>query len=137
MPGYDRNNVFARILRGELPCRKVYEDEFALAFHDINPLAPVHVLVIPKGDYISNADFSANAPDAMVAGFWRAVGTVARELGLDDEGYRIVGNHGPNGGQLVFHFHVHIFAGRRMSHRMGNMPRPGDTGGDGDKQGGR
>ena len=124
---YDPSNVFARILRGELPCRKVYEDEHALAFHDINPLAPVHVLVIPKGAYVSNADFSTRAPDALVAGFWRAVGTVARMLGLDDDGYRLVANHGPTGGQLVFHFHVHIFGGRRMSHRMGNMPRPGDS----------
>ena len=124
---YDRNNVFARILRGELPCRKVYEDEFALAFHDINPLAPVHVLVVPKGEYVSNADFSRHAPDSLIAGFWRAVGVVARQLELDDEGYRVVANHGPHGGQLVFHFHVHIFGGRRMSHRMGNMPRSGDT----------
>ena len=87
---YDRNNVFARILRGELPCKKVYEDEFALAFHDINPLAPVHVLVIPKGEYVSNADFSAAAPDALVIGFWRAVGATAKALGLDLQGYRIV-----------------------------------------------
>ena len=123
---YDRNNVFARILRGELPCRKVFEDEHALAFHDINPLAPVHVVVVPKGEYVSNADFSAQAPDALVAGFWRAVGTVARQLGLEAGGYRLVANHGPNGGQLVFHFHVHIFGGRPMSHRMGNMPRPDD-----------
>ncbi|MCW5745109.1 MAG: histidine triad nucleotide-binding protein [Alphaproteobacteria bacterium] len=123
---YDRNNIFARILRGELPCKKVYEDEFALAFHDINPLAPVHVLVVPKGEYISNVDFSADAPDAQVVGFWRAVGKVAKQLGLEAEGYRIVANHGPQGGQLVFHFHVHIFGGRQMSHRMGNMPRPND-----------
>ena len=123
---YDRNNVFARILRGELPCKKVYEDEFALAFHDINPLAPVHVLVIPKGEYVSNADFAASAPDQLVIGFWRAVGATARALGLDPQGYRIVANHGPNGGQIVFHFHVHIFGGRQMSHRMGNMPRPNE-----------
>jgi len=123
---YDRNNVFARILRGELPCRKVYEDEHALAFHDINPLAPVHVLVVPKGDYVSNADFTAHAPDALVVGFWRAVGKTARTLGLEPEGYRLVANHGPKGGQIVFHFHVHIFGGRQMSPRMGNMPRPDD-----------
>ncbi len=107
MADYDRNNIFARILRGELPCKKVHEDAFALAFHDIHPLAPVHVLVIPK-----------------------AVAKVARDLGLEPEGYRIVANHGPNGGQLVFHFHVHVFGGRPMSHRMGNMPRPGDRAGD-------
>jgi len=126
MIDYDRNNIFARILRGEVPCRKVYEDEFTLAFHDINPLAPVHVLVVPKGEYVSNADFSSRAPDSLLVGFWRAVGTVARQLGLEDDGYRIVANHGPNGGQLVFHFHVHIFAGRQLSHRMGNMPRPNE-----------
>jgi len=127
MSAYDRNNVFARILRGELPCKKIYEDEFALAFPDINPLAPVHVLVIPKGEYISNDDFSANAPVELIAGFWRAVGEVARRLGLDAEGYRLVANHGPNGGQLVFHFHVHIFGGKVMSQRMGNMPRAAET----------
>jgi histidine triad (HIT) family protein len=125
MAVYDRNNVFARILRGELPCKKVYEDEFALAFHDINPLAPVHVLVIPKGEYVSNADFAATAPPELVAGFWRAVGAVARELGLDAEGYRLVANHGPRGGQLVFHFHVHVFGGRAMPHDMTRMPRAG------------
>ena len=123
---YDRNNVFARILRGELPCKKAYEDSHVLAFHDIRPQAPVHVLVIPKGDYVSSADFCSLAPAELVTGFWRAVATVARELGLEDQGYRLVANHGPNGGQLVFHFHVHLFSGRPMSPRMGNMPRPGD-----------
>jgi histidine triad (HIT) family protein len=113
MAGYDRNNVFARILRGELPCRKVYEDAFALAFHDISPQAPVHVLVIPKGEYVSNMDFSARAPTETVAGFWRAVGAVARELGLEADGYRLVANNGAGGGQVVFHFHVHIVSGRQ------------------------
>src|SRR4051794_26320650 len=87
---YDPSNIFARILRGEIPCREVYQDEWALAFHDINPLAPVHVLVIPKGSYTSLADFSAQATDAEIAGFVRAVGTVARQLGLDEPGYRIL-----------------------------------------------
>jgi diadenosine tetraphosphate (Ap4A) HIT family hydrolase len=114
LPPYDPANIFARILRGKIPCRKVHEDEHALAFHDINPQAPVHVLVIPKGDYVSNADFSANAPDAAVAGFWRAVGKVARELGLEAGGYRILSNMGEDGGQEVPHFHVHIFGGRRI-----------------------
>ena len=123
---YDRNNIFARILRGELPCKRVYEDEFALAFHDINPLAPVHVLVIPKGEYVSQADFGAGAPAELITGFWRAVAKVARDLGLEPEGYRIVANHGPNGGQLVFHFHVHVFSGKPMGHRMGNMPSAND-----------
>lgn len=127
MTAYDPDNVFARILRGELPCQKIYEDEFALAFPDIHPLAPVHVLVIPKGEYVSNADFSANAPAELVTGFWRAVGKVAKQLGLEPRGYRLVANHGPNGGQLVFHFHVHIFGGQAMSQRMGNMPRPNET----------
>jgi len=113
MTDYDPNNIFARMLRGELPCRKVYEDDFALAFHDINPQAPVHVLVIPKGPYVSNMDFSASAPTEMVAGFWRAVGTVARELGLEADGYRLVANNGANGGQVVFHFHVHIVSGKQ------------------------
>ncbi|CAN5776629.1 histidine triad nucleotide-binding protein [soil metagenome] len=113
MSDYDPNNIFARMLRGEVPCKKVYEDDFALAFHDINPQAPVHVLVIPKGPYVSNMDFSANAPSEMVAGFWRAVGTVARELGLEADGYRLVANNGPGGGQVVFHFHVHIVSGKQ------------------------
>ena len=115
MPAYDRNNIFASILRGELPCKKVHEDDY--------PQAPVHVLVIPKGEYVSQADFCAAAPAELVVGFWRAVAKVAQDLGLEPEGYRIVANHGPSGGQLVFHFHVHIFGGRPMSPRMGNMPR--------------
>ncbi|MFZ1426888.1 MAG: histidine triad nucleotide-binding protein [Geminicoccaceae bacterium] len=108
---YDPSNVFARILRGEIPARKVYEDEWALAFHDINPLAPVHVLVIPKGAYVSMADFSAQASDAEFLGFFRAVGKVARELGLDERGYRMLANHGPDSHQEVPHLHVHLFAG--------------------------
>lgn len=126
---YDRNNVFARILCGELPCKKVYEDEFALAFHDIRPLTPVHVLVIPKGEYVSFIDFAAQAGADQIAGFWRAVGKTASTLGLDPEGYRIVANSGADAHQIVFHFHVHIFAGRKLSHSMGNMPRPNDQAG--------
>ena len=114
LPPYDSGNIFARILRGEIPCKRVHEDEFALAFHDINPQTPVHVLVIPKGPYVSHADFSANAGDAEVAGFWRAVGKVARDLGLEASGYRILSNMGEDGGQEVPHFHVHIFGGRRV-----------------------
>jgi diadenosine tetraphosphate (Ap4A) HIT family hydrolase len=112
MAAYDRNNIFARILRGELPCRKVYEDEFAFAFDDIHPRAPVHVLVIPKGEYVSIADFSASAPAETLVGFWRAVAKIAKDLGVE-EGYRIVSNHGAKGGQLVFHFHVHIVGGAK------------------------
>ncbi|RLA36819.1 MAG: histidine triad nucleotide-binding protein [Gammaproteobacteria bacterium] len=111
---YDPSNIFARILRGELPCNKVYEDDYALAFHDIAPQAPVHVLVIPKGDYVSQDDFAASAPDALVAGFFRAVGNVARELGLVESGYRCLANTGTDAHQEVPHFHVHIFAGRDL-----------------------
>jgi histidine triad (HIT) family protein len=124
---YDRNNIFAKILRGELPAKKVYEDEFALAFHDIRPLTPVHVLVIPKGEYVSFIDFAAAAPADFAAGFWRAVGTTARQLGLDESGYRIVANSGADAHQIVFHFHVHIFAGRPLSQRMGNMPQANEA----------
>lgn len=108
---YDEDNVFAKILRGELPCRKVYEDEHALAFHDINPHAPVHILVIPKGKYVSWDDFSERGSEAEIAGFVRAVGKVARDEGLVAPGYRLLANVGPDGGQEVPHLHVHIFGG--------------------------
>jgi len=111
---YDGENIFAKILRGEIPCNKVYEDDHALAFHDINPQAPTHVLVIPRGAYVSNADFTANASDAEIAGFLRAVGQVARELGLEAPGYRILANHGADSGQEVPHYHVHVFGGRPL-----------------------
>jgi diadenosine tetraphosphate (Ap4A) HIT family hydrolase len=111
---YDESNIFARILRGEIPAKTVFENEHALAFHDINAQAPVHVLVIPKGPYVSMADFSANAPDALVTGFWRAVGEVAKQLGLEDGGYRILANAGPDSHQEVPHLHVHIFAGKPL-----------------------
>jgi len=114
LPPYDDNNIFARILRGEIPCKKVYEDAHALAFHDINPQAPVHVLVIPKGKYCSFADFSAGASEAEIAGFIRAVGTVARQLGLEAPGYRALANMGAHGGQEVPHLHVHLFGGRPL-----------------------
>ncbi len=108
---YDDANIFARILRGEIPAKRVYEDAFALAFHDIAPQAPVHVLVIPKGAYVSWDDFSARAPDAEIAGFVRAVGHVAREHGLVEPGYRLLANVGGHGGQEVPHLHVHLFGG--------------------------
>lgn len=108
---YDQNNIFARILRGEIPCRKVYEDVHALAFHDINPQAPLHILVIPKGAYVSWDDFSGRAPADEIAGFVRAVGHVARENGLAVRGYRLLANVGRNGGQEVPHLHVHLFGG--------------------------
>jgi len=111
---YDDNNIFAKILRGEIPSRKVYEDDHALAFHDINPQAPQHVLVIPKGRYVSWDDFSATASDAEIAGFIRAVGKVAREAGMVEPGYRLLANVGPDSHQEVPHLHVHIFAGRPL-----------------------
>ena len=114
LPPYDPQNIFARILRGEIPAKVVHDDAHALAFHDINPQAPVHVLVIPKGPYVSQADFSAQASDAEIAGFWRAVGQVAKALGLEANGYRILANMGEDAGQEVPHFHVHIFGGRPL-----------------------
>jgi diadenosine tetraphosphate (Ap4A) HIT family hydrolase len=111
---YDDGNIFARILRGEIPAKPVFENAHAFAFHDINPQAPVHVLVIPKGPYVSMADFTANAPDALIIGFWRAVGEVARLLGLEEGGYRILSNAGADSHQEVPHLHVHVFAGRAL-----------------------
>ncbi|WP_066555390.1 HIT domain-containing protein [Croceicoccus bisphenolivorans] len=111
---YDDSNIFARILRGELPCTKVYEDEWAFAFHDIAPVAEIHVLVVPKGKYVSWDDFSVHAPAEEIAGFVRAVGRIAREMDLVEPGYRIINNIGPNGGQIVPHLHVHLLGGRVM-----------------------
>ncbi|MEO0033122.1 MAG: hypothetical protein RIS94_2880 [Pseudomonadota bacterium] len=111
---YDDQNIFAKILRGEIPCKKVYEDQFALAFHDINPQAPTHILVIPKGAYVSWDDFSAKASEAEIAGFVRAVGTVARDAGLVAPGYRLLANAGTDSHQEVPHLHVHLFAGRPL-----------------------
>lgn len=111
---YDESNIFARILHGEIPARKVYEDEHAFAFHDINPQAPVHILVIPKGRYVSWDDFSTRASDAEIAGFVRAVGRIARDEGLVAPGYRLLANVGAASGQEVPHLHVHLFGGRRL-----------------------
>lgn len=111
---YDDQNIFARILRGEIPAKKVREDEYTLAFHDIAPVAPTHILVIPKGRYVSLADFTANAADAEIAGFFRGVGAAARELGLEANGYRVLINTGHDSGQEVPHLHAHIFAGREL-----------------------
>jgi diadenosine tetraphosphate (Ap4A) HIT family hydrolase len=111
---YDDSNIFARILRGEIPSKPVYEDEHALAFHDIAPAAPVHILVIPKGAYVSWDDFSERAPAEEIAGFVRAVGKVARDQGLVEPGYRVLANVGMNSGQEVPHLHVHIFGGRPL-----------------------
>jgi diadenosine tetraphosphate (Ap4A) HIT family hydrolase len=111
---YDSDNIFAKILRGEIPSKRVYEDDHAIAFHDINPQAPHHILVIPRGPYVSWDDFSANASEAEIAGFVRAVGKVARDLGLVEPGYRLLANTGPHGGQEVPHLHVHLFGGARL-----------------------
>lgn len=111
---YDTNNVFAKILRGEIPCKKVHEDEHTLAFHDINPQTPVHVLVIPKGAYTSMNDFTANASDAEIAALFRAVAQVAEMVGVKTEGWRMLSNIGDHGGQEVPHLHIHIFGGKRL-----------------------
>lgn len=111
---YDDSNIFARILRGEIPCKKVYEDDHVLAFHDINPLAPVHILVIPKGAYVSWDDFSERAPAEEIAGLVKAVGKITRDEGLVEPGYRLLANVGGHSGQEVPHLHVHIFGGRPL-----------------------
>ena len=121
---YDDNNVFARILRGELPCMKVYEDEWVFAFEDIAPVAEIHVLVVPKSKHVCWDDFSRNAPAEEIAGFVRGVGKIARELGLVESGYRLINNIGPNGGQLVPHLHVHLLGGRVMGPMLDQNWRP-------------
>jgi len=118
---YDKNNVFAKILRGEIPCDKVYEDKTVLAFRDINPQAPTHVLVVPRGEYASMDDFAEKASDAEIAGLFRAVGKIARELGAVESGYRFLANCGKDAHQEVPHFHVHVFAGRDLG---GMIRRP-------------
>ena len=117
---YDQSNIFARILRGELLCNKVYEDEHVLAFHDINPQTPTHVLVIPKGEYVSLDDFSKKAPSAEIAALVRALGHIARQQGVVESGYRVLANSGSAAHQEVPHFHVHLFAGRDLG---GMLPR--------------
>jgi len=116
---YDRNNVFARILRGEIPCRKVFEDEHVLAFNDINPQTPTHILVIPKGEYESLDDFAERASETEMAALLRATGRIAREAGVAASGYRILANHGANAHQEVPHFHIHIFGGRNLGRMIG------------------
>lgn len=116
---YDPNNIFARILRGEIPCKKAYEDDHVLAFHDINPQAPTHVLVIPKGAYVSLDDFSERASDTEIAALFRTVGKLARDLGAAEDGYRILANIGRDGHQEVPHLHIHIFAGRDLGRMIG------------------
>src|ERR1700757_5136483 len=116
---YDEQNIFAKILRGEIPCAKFYEDEFALAFPDIRPQAPTHILVIPKGKYISAADFNAAASPEELTGFYRAVSAVAKLAGVEESGYRLICNTGPDSHQEVPHYHVHILGGRRLGRMLG------------------
>ena len=117
---YDESNIFARILRGEIPCDTVFEDDHVLAFHDVNPQAPVHILVIPKGAYVSWEDFTSRASDAEIAALARAVGRIAAERGVAEAGYRILVNNGAHANQEVPHLHLHIFAGQPL----GRMIKP-------------
>ncbi len=119
---YDDTNIFAKIIRGEIPCDKVYEDDYVLAFRDINPQTPTHILVVPKGAYVSFADFSQKASAEEIAAFVRATGRVASEAGLDAPGYRILANHGADAHQEVPHFHLHLFGGKDL----GRMIKPVD-----------
>lgn len=115
---YNQNNIFARILRKEIPADIVYEDEYALAFHDINPKAPIHILVIPKGNFISFFDFSMNADPELIVGFHKAIHHVIRVFKLQKNGFRILSNHGVNAGQEVPHYHIHIFGGRPLGRML-------------------
>ena len=119
---YDDSNIFAKIIRGEIPCDKVYEDDHVLAFRDINPQTPTHILVVPKGAYVSFADFSQKASPEEIAAFVRATGKIASDAGLDDPGYRILANHGADAHQEVPHFHLHLFGGKDL----GRMIKPED-----------
>lgn len=115
---YDTNNIFAKILRGEIPCKKVHEDDHVLAFHDIAPIAPVHVLVVPKGAYVDAADFAARASAQEIAAYYQAVANIASQLGVSD--YRLVSNKGTQSGQTVFHFHTHIIGGKKLGGLVGS-----------------
>ncbi len=110
---YDKNNVFAKILRGESPSTKIYEDDYALVFQNIAPRAKTHILIIPKGDYTDIYDFTANAPAELQSGFWAAVRKTVDTLGLRDN-FRTVANTGAGAGQSVFHFHLHIMSDERF-----------------------
>ena len=114
---YDSSNIFAKILRGEIPCKKVYEDEYALAFNDVHPQAPTHILVIPKGPYVNYDDFIASAADAEIVGFQRALGKVIGAADVTSTGYRLIVNAGVDAHQEVPHYHVHVLGG----HDLGAM----------------
>ena len=116
---YDKNNIFAKILREEIPCKKIYENEYVLAFHDVNPQKKVHVLIIPKGEYVNLDDFSSKASEKEIVGLIKGIGTVAKKIGVSDVvkgggGYRSLVNVGENGGQEVPHLHFHIFGGEKV-----------------------
>lgn len=111
---YDDTNIFARILRGEIPVKKIYEDDHVLAFHDAFPKAPVHALIIPKGKYLNMDDFNAKASEEEVLAFYRAVPKVVKELGVGEKGFRTIANTGADGGQEVPHFHIHIIGGKTV-----------------------
>ncbi|AFX98394.1 hypothetical protein A1OE_192 [Candidatus Endolissoclinum faulkneri L2] len=111
---YDANNTFAKILRGDIPSNTIYEDDYTLAFKDINPCTPFHVLIIPKGDYVSLSDFSQKASNSEIIGFIRAVGNIIYKFNLAEKGYRIVANSGSDANQEVFHFHLHMLAGKNL-----------------------
>ncbi len=117
-PVYDDENIFAKILRGEIPCNKVDECEHTLSFHDIQPQAPVHVLVIPKGAYVNMTDFSENAPPKAQVAYMAALGRVAKMAGVAEDGYRLIANTGINGHQDVPHLHVHIMGGQPLGRMM-------------------
>ena len=111
---YDDNNIFAKILRGEIPCNKIYEDEFVLSFHDINPQKKIHALVIPKGEYVDLDDFNKKASEKEIIELHKAISYVSSLLGATNKGYRVLSNIGLDGGQEVPHLHFHIFAGEKM-----------------------
>ena len=115
---YDKNNIFAKILRGEIPCKKIYEDEFVLSFYDVNPQKKIHALVIPKGEYVNLDDFSSKASEKEIAGLIKGIGAVAKKLGISEAvkggGYRSLVNVGGDGGQEVPHLHFHIFGGEKV-----------------------
>jgi histidine triad (HIT) family protein len=115
---YDPNNIFAKIIRGEIPCKKVYEDDYVLGFYDIAPQAPVHVLVIPKGAYGNFDEFSQNASAVEIARLVQVVGQIARELGIHDSGYRLLTNNGAHAGQEVPHFHIHLCGGKPLGQML-------------------
>lgn len=114
MKKYDPENIFAKILRGDIPCKKAFENDLVLAFHDIHPQAPVHILVIPKGEYCDMTDFADRAGDAQMAALFKAVGEIVKQTGLEAGGYRVISNCGSNGGQEVPHLHLHILGGRKL-----------------------